>query len=366
MGRRKARRRSWGSVTEVKRGRKYVLRWVENTPQGRRRKTETFYGTYKQADKRLNDIRHEREQPPVPTVGQLWEKYKRPEIVEAVAAGTCSKGTLAGYDAKWRRHVGPRWAHVPANQVRPMDVQEWLLTLTRSGGRICRAVLKVTLDYAVLFELIATNPAAKKFRYGADTSRNLGVYSPEQLQRAWEAVRGGVAEAPFLLSAFAGLRVGEACGLKLADVESFEGYAALSVSTQATLQGDAAAALKTRSSRRRVALLAPYSERLREIIGAHEPHAVYVNDDGTGAPVGRKAVYKAWKAQIEATGLPYLPMQTLRPAFETALHWRGGIEIEKVARILGHTQPTTTLGYYDRPEGDELVRVLLEQNPDLG
>lgn len=45
----KQRRRVWGSVTEMRRGKKYVLRWMQNTPQGRRRKTKTVYGTYREA-----------------------------------------------------------------------------------------------------------------------------------------------------------------------------------------------------------------------------------------------------------------------------------------------------------------------------
>lgn len=40
---RKKQRRAWGSVTEIKRGKKYVLRWMEDTPEGRNRKTRTVY-----------------------------------------------------------------------------------------------------------------------------------------------------------------------------------------------------------------------------------------------------------------------------------------------------------------------------------
>ena len=46
---RKQRRRAWGSITEAKRGKKYILRWQENTPCGRKRKTKTVYGTYREA-----------------------------------------------------------------------------------------------------------------------------------------------------------------------------------------------------------------------------------------------------------------------------------------------------------------------------
>lgn len=71
---RKARRRAWGSVTEAARGKKYVLRWVENTPQGRRRRSRTVYGTYREACSELAKIQATRcDERAMPTVGQLYE-----------------------------------------------------------------------------------------------------------------------------------------------------------------------------------------------------------------------------------------------------------------------------------------------------
>ena len=55
----KKRRRAWGSITEVDPGRRYVLRWVENTPQGRRRRSRTFRGTYREADLELSRLQVE-------------------------------------------------------------------------------------------------------------------------------------------------------------------------------------------------------------------------------------------------------------------------------------------------------------------
>lgn len=46
---RKQRRCAWCSITEAKRGKKYILRWQENTPCGRKRKTKTVYATYREA-----------------------------------------------------------------------------------------------------------------------------------------------------------------------------------------------------------------------------------------------------------------------------------------------------------------------------
>lgn len=71
---RKARRRAWGSVTEMTRGKKYVLRWVENTPSGRKRRSRTVYGTYREACNELAKIQATRcDERVMPTVGQLYE-----------------------------------------------------------------------------------------------------------------------------------------------------------------------------------------------------------------------------------------------------------------------------------------------------
>lgn len=362
MPRKNARRRVWGSITEVVRGKKYILRWVQNTPEGRKRKTETFYGTYSQADKHLNEIRLGSQNSRVPTVGELWEAYEHPGLLEGVERGCYSLRTLKNYESKWKAHVAPRWASCPCTEVRVADVQEWLLTKSKSCGKIARAVLKITLDHAVMLEYIQSNPAAKDFRYGEDTAKQRAIYTPEQLQQTWEAVRGTVAEVPFMLSAFAGLRVGEACGVALDCVEYREGHAAITVVSQATEQGEDAAPLKTQGSVRRVPLLDPYATRLRELTEALPEWAAYTNDDGTGRPVRRWAVSDAWEQAIKASDLPYLPMQTLRPAYETHLHWQRGLEIEKVSRIMGHARPFTTLQHYDRPTGDDLINAVLNAN----
>ena len=75
----KARRRAWGSVTEAARGKKYVLRWVENTPSGRKRRSRTVYGTYREACNELAKIQATRcDERAMPTVGQLYESRYLP------------------------------------------------------------------------------------------------------------------------------------------------------------------------------------------------------------------------------------------------------------------------------------------------
>ena len=83
---RRNRRRAWGSIDSVIPNKKYVLRWMENTPDGRRRRCETFYGTYREADLRLAQIRIERAaDKPVPTIGEAYKTWYLPELERRVS-----------------------------------------------------------------------------------------------------------------------------------------------------------------------------------------------------------------------------------------------------------------------------------------
>lgn len=189
--------------------------------------------------------------------------------------------------------------------------------------------------------------------------RSSGACTPGQLGELWQVVRGSVAEVPFLLCAHAGLRVGEACAVRLSDVTWREDGASLvRVRVQLTPEGEVTDRLKTAASRRTVGLPGPWAARLREIAHALPDGAVYLNDNGCGEPVPRKTVNDWWRRLVKASNVPYRSMQTLRPSFQTVLHW-AGVPIEQTSRMLGHTTPSTTLAHYDRPDEDAVANVMI-------
>lgn len=87
---RKQRRRAWGSITEAKRGKKYILRWQENTPRGRKRKTMTVYGT-----------------------------WLEPTMAAQVAAGTLAPNTRSLVTRSWPNYVGPAGARCRSTSCAP-------------------------------------------------------------------------------------------------------------------------------------------------------------------------------------------------------------------------------------------------------
>ena len=122
----KQRRRVWGSVTEMRRGKKYVLRWMQNTPQGRRRKTKTVYGTYREACAELDRIHVEHaDDAPVPTIAKAYETWLVPKMAAQVEAGTLAPNTRdlvlrslgRGIAAVHRAGVGrPQWNPCTSSQ----------------------------------------------------------------------------------------------------------------------------------------------------------------------------------------------------------------------------------------------------------
>lgn len=92
---RKQRRRAWGSITEAKRGKKYILRWQEKRLWGRKRKTKTVYDT-----------------------------WLEPTIAAQVAASTLAPNTRNLVTRSWTNYVGPAWGSMPVDQLRPVRLQE--------------------------------------------------------------------------------------------------------------------------------------------------------------------------------------------------------------------------------------------------
>lgn len=359
---RRRKRSSWGSNEDAGGGRRRLRFWADlHDGKGYSRHSVTIVGTRKDGDDALARIRVEHSgDAPMPTVGDLWQRFELPRLRDGVETGDVALRTYQTYERAWRVHVAPRWSATTVTDVRAYDLQTWILGLTKATGVTCRSVLKNTLEHALMLDLIPSNPAARDFRMGEDTTRERSTYTTEELDAIWSASRGTVCEMPFLLMAHGGLRVGEACGMPLDHVRMVGDIALVEVSVQLTVNGERDACLKNREKGHRyVGIPAPWSERIAEVMDGLPTIARYLNDDGCGEPAKRARVYDRWrKVVIPAAGVRYLPLKDLRPTFETLMHWDEDVPIDKMARILGHN-PLTTLNYYDRPTEDNLRELAL-------
>lgn len=355
MTRGRRKRRTFGTISERSRG-VWCLQWWANTPQGRVRRSETVYGTRRDAEYRLAQIQAETRlqdatEPTVADVFRMWWDSR---------AGELSASTVRAYQVAWRRHIEPRWGAVPVSQVKRGDVQIWLLGLTGSAN-LARIVLSMVMGFACEdLELIAKNPASGKLRVPKAKKLARDVYTAAELDAICKAARGTPIEAAVILMAQGGVRVGESLGVMVGEVTEGlgGGFAVASISRQITAQGTVGK-LKTESSVRAVPIVGDFGARLLELHAeARARGDAWLVDDGRGVPVSRRFLELQWAALLKSLRWDFRPMRTLRPSWETSRHWEMGVPLELTSKGLGHSTPKTTLGHYDRPAAEAVAEAL--------
>lgn len=359
---RKQRRRSWGSITEAGRG-KYILRWVENTPDGRKRKSHTFYGTYKEADAELARIRvRVGDDAPVPTVGQAYEMWWLPRAKKRVEEGTLSAGSYDLYTAAWRNVAAPKWAKTPVDSIKPAAVQEWLNTVAKGNATHAMVVLKQAVDYAVKYETVATN----KFRIGYDMpsssrrERSKDVYDLARARAMLSTVRGSRIEAAYILAAFGSCRTGESLAARVEDVEAVDSggarFATVHIRRRMKQVGRAPVdALKTDSSVRHIIVPPPYSERLLQLTDdARAVGTPWLSDRGDGTPMNVGMLFDEW---TRLAGTDKIPFANLRNSWRTFAQAEWRVDYDVLEMLMGHALPGVTGRHYLRMSVEQVVDV---------
>lgn len=365
MPRRK--RSTWGCVQKVRPG-VYRLRWWADTAEGRKRRSETFYGTRKQADHRMAEIRLHVGEDPSSSIGSIWADYVLPDYEADLHSGKKKPQTLKHYRECWEHTVRPRWAEVPVSALRPKDVQEWLFKLSNGLGERAIILLRAITAKAVFLELIGTDPMRSSFKLTPKRSRSGDVPDLAGLDEIWGICRGTWLEPAFLLCSHAGLRVGEAMGLKPGDVKWTEdsGGVAAVIHVERQVTELQKVELPKYKSVRYTVMRDPWATRLRECLEGLRPEAVWVMDDGASDPEEQPRRARArniWGRRMMGTRWEGLTLQRLRPAFETYMHWEWKVPMEEISALMGHKSVAVTQTY-DRPNEGTLILAALETARD--
>jgi integrase len=227
-----------------------------------------------------------------------------------------------------------------------------------------RAVLRSALEHAVKTNLVARN-VAKLVQPPKTETYSPRFLSPEDAKKLFalaEAEEGG---AVFSIALAMGLRLGEALGLKWADVDLAAGdlhvRQALQAITKATAEkyairpGLQLMPLKTERSRRTLQMPEPIIERLkahrraqlesRLAAGKYWTDTGLVFTNSIGKPLDSANLRKRFKALAKTIGIPRLRLHDLRHSCATLLLAQGVSE-RTIMEILGHSQISLTLNTY--------------------
>lgn len=359
-------RSAWGTVDEVRRGQTYRLRYMAYDSEGNyRRVCETLHCRASDAWAALAQRCVEHRAESGATVRDAYERQWVPWADRRCETGEMRPNSRKAFDSAWRTHVGPRWGNVGMDAVRPADVETWMQGKSRATALLCRSLLRRIFDRARFAGMTAADPFSSRIEVptGKGAGRGSVTYDTRQLLELWDALRGDVSEAPFLLMAFGSCRVGESLGVRAVDTTfgvAENGVPALTFPVAAQVTADGLdGTLKTEESRRVCVLVGPMAERVRDVAAQTVADGLtWLADDGFGSPISQWTLRKCLERGMDAAGLPRAQARSLRRSWETVANWT--LELDEVKRemLMGHAVPTVTGRHYDKPTTADFVRAL--------
>jgi integrase len=264
-----------------------------------------------------------------------------------------------------RNYLAPQLGKWKLAQLQPQQVQAYQAGLLKRGFSpssitLHRTVLGSALKQAVAFGLIPRNVVALVRPPREDRESSKGsTLTPQEAQCLLDAVRGDRLEAFYLVLLTAGLRRGEALGLRWADLELDECRAARSRcgnSSSGPVVNPTLVPVKSRKGARSIPLPSFTAEALRQraAIQATErravgesawraPGLVFNSDDG--APLHRNTITKQFHSKLKAAGLRHLRLHDLRHTYGSLLMSQG-VPLKTIAELMGHASIEVTADIY--------------------
>ncbi|MEN2742499.1 site-specific integrase [Microbacterium sp. X-17] len=268
----------------------------------------------------------------------------------------------AGYVRTW---IVPIIGTVPLGKLTVNDVNRMLLAMKAAGKaestrRNAYTTLRKSLDDAVVNGLIATNPA-HRIRQPGVTRREARYLTPLEVTALLSAAathRYGIV-LRFILGT--GVRRGEALALRWNDIHLANGHAALRGSLTRRESGLVVSGVKTKASRRTVALSPTMIDLLRRHKAAQAAERLHaghlweasnlVFTTASGAPVEPQNVLRTVREAAKKAGLQRVTVHSLRHTYATAA-LLNGVALKVVSANLGHASIQITADTYGHVTDD--------------
>jgi integrase len=267
--------------------------------------------------------------------------------------------TYKRYRALLVHHIEPVIGNLELQKTTPSDISKVISSMREAGQsprsqQQARALLSVGLGEAENKGYIALNPV-KKVRIPVNKGREIEPLAIEEVKRLLETYEGTYMSARLHIALLAGLRQGEALGLRWQDIDF--GTSTLEVRNQVQkIDGRLQlTGLKSDRSRRVIALTGGSLESLkqhRQIVenmrlacgdSWQDNYLVFPHTDGTFHPAILD--YNSWKRCLRLCGVKQRRLHDARHTAATLMYAQG-VGIEVISRALGHSSSAITSKLY--------------------
>lgn len=259
--------------------------------------------------------------------------------------------TIESYRDLLRLHIAPAIGRKGLKRVKPEQIQQLLADLCAAGhsrtAELCYVLLRASMRDAVRSRHMRYSPMDAVQRPDHRPAPGK-AWTPDQCAAYLMAISGNRHRLAFLLALLCGLRRGEICGLRWADVDLRARVLhirnqRIRLATGQIVDAPPKSDAGVRDVPIPVALL-PLLRGLRRIGG-------YVDDI---TPSGLDAAHR--RALI-GVGLPYIRLHDLRHTMATNAV-RHGATMRALQAVLGHAHYQTTADMYTHPDLDMLRGVV--------
>ena len=260
------------------------------------------------------------------------------------------------------------FAGKPMAQVRGSDVETWIKAMHASGlapGTIKTRYVNVRSVFraAIKDKVIGSDPTdgvRLPRRRRADAA--MTIPTPEEIGQLL-AVADEHVQAFIALCAFAGLRLGEAAGVQLGDIDFLRKTLKVTRQVQRVNGGAIDVRAPKYGSERVVYLADTLVELLAQHVatqGTNGPDRWLFTGDADDAPHQNTVGYW-WRKTLRDAGLTGIKLHDLRHFYASGLI-AAGCDVVTVQRSLGHSKATTTLNTYAHlwPTAEDRTRAAAE------
>lgn len=347
------------SVERLPGGKGYRARlWITDPHTGKKRQTEKRFTAHKDA------VRWEREQKSAQDKGTFVDPQAGTVTLLAyfetwAARQIWADGTRKAMSLAVRRCD---FADLPLRSVKHSHVEAWVksMSVRLAPGTVKTRLTNVrsVLRAAVLDQVIAADPSAR-VRAPRQRRREAAMTIPAPADVY--ALLGGSQRhhgAFWAVCAFAGLRLGEAAGLRLEDIDWMRREIRVRRQVQRGGKGRVVVTPPKHGSERDVPvpdhLLSILSDFVREV-GVRD--SGYLFQLGGDNPPHQNTVGYWWRTDRARAGLSGFVLHDLRHFYASGLI-ASGADVVTVQRALGHASAKVTLDTYSHlwPTGEERTR----------
>lgn len=291
------------------------------------------------------------------TVGELIQLWYTSEV-----APNIKNNTAVNIKCVLNKHLLPLCSEYTAKEVTPVQVKLWLNEtgkLNKNAAKICFRALKGAFLLAEENGVILRSPVLERYKAGGVAYKEREALDPADEEALLDAVEGTRAYLLVWFALATGARRGEICGLKwdCVDLENAVVHLCRNQVFINRSETELRDTMKTKSGDRFI----PIPLDLRDELRKEKAHtnSMFVFHDSKGRPYCSNSFRFLWKLVDDRFGVGAkqtrrihgiktdykVTPHVLRHTYATRC-FEAGMDIKEVQRLMGHSDPSVTLGIY--------------------